>query len=102
MGLDRDCDYSLGLVCHLNDCTELTSHQKHSGFFLAEVAQIFFPIFWWPTAIEIDDMYCLGVAVLAIIVVRRLWGFIWLWGFLCCSSLQKCFTSDLLNFVKCS
>jgi hypothetical protein len=55
--------------------------------FLWWCPKILLPILWWPATIRIDAMHRLGVAMLAVIVMRGPWASFVLEFFLYCSSL---------------
>jgi hypothetical protein len=69
--------------------------------FLRRCSKILLPIFWWPAAIRINVVYWFGVDLL-IFNVARSWASLRFDTFLYCSSLQKCWILDLLNFANCS
>jgi hypothetical protein len=97
MGLDHD--RGLNSACLLFDCVGLICDRMSSGSFLARVAQNSFFSF---SEAHNHHSQCCGHA----------WGSyigcchcglevsLYLGAFLCCSSLRKCRTSDLLNLVK--
>jgi hypothetical protein len=50
----------------------------HWVSFLQMWSKILLPVLWWPATIKINAMHRLGIAVLAVLVARGPWGFVWL------------------------
>jgi hypothetical protein len=68
--------------------------------FLWGWSKVHFPFFRWSTAIAIDAVHWIGVIVLIVIVARRPWSFVLLWGFPLLHKLVKVLDLRLAEFCK--